>query len=262
MIDRLIKILPVALISIIALTATFSIIGNRHSKRTTVEMANAAVAITSPSERSGGTGVILASTPAESYILTNNHVCHVVVNGGIVKTDNDKKYEVVSYRPSAMHDLCLITVKADLGVTTAIADKAPELYEDASIAGHPNLFPSVITHGHFSKHERGDVVIGTRECTEEEKRSGAAMFCMFMGGIPVVKSYEMQLVTATIMAGSSGSAVYNSRGQLSGLVFAGQGDLGYAFIVPYEYVAGFLNDEVEHVIPLFPNTTRSIASEL
>lgn len=259
--DRLIKSLPVILVSVIAFTITFSLVSNRNTKKTTAEMASAAVAITTPSERSGGTGVILESSSSESYILTNNHVCHVVVNGGIVKTDNNRKYEVVSYRPSAMHDLCLITVKADLGVNTAIANKAPELYEDAAIAGHPNLFPTVVTRGHFSKIDRGEVVIGTRTCTEEELHSGAAMFCLFMGGIPVVKSYEMQLVTATIMAGSSGSAVYNSRGQLSGLVFAGQGDLGYAFIVPFEYVEGFLNNELPTVVPLYPNTTRSIAVE-
>jgi len=55
------------------------------------------------------------------------------------------------------------------------------------------------------------------------------------------------LVTATIMPGSSGSGVFNEDMELSGLAFAGSGDLGYAWTVPYEDMMYFLNKELENL---------------
>jgi hypothetical protein len=92
-----------------------------------------------------------------------------------------------------------------------------------------------------------DILTEITPCKEEDVKANPLM-CLFFGGIPRVSTYEAQLVTATIQPGSSGSAVYNSRGEIAGLVFAGAGDLGYAIVVPYEFVANFLENE-QHVIP-------------
>jgi hypothetical protein len=70
------------------------------------------------------------------------------------------------------------------------------------------------------------------------------LYCAFIGGLPVIKEYQAQLVTALISPGSSGSAVYNTDGEISGLVFAGSKPLGYAFIVPISFVRYFLTEEV------------------
>ena len=48
-----------------------------------------------------------------------------------------------------MHDLCLLTVQANLHVRTKVADRSPNSFEAASISGHPSLFPTIITKGHF-----------------------------------------------------------------------------------------------------------------
>ena len=54
------------------------------------------------------------------------------------------------------------------------------------------------------------------------------------------------------MPGSSGSAIYNEKGEISALVFAGQGDLGYAFAVPVEYIYAFLGTEISSLEIQYP----------
>lgn len=207
-------------------------------------LANKTVAVVRLDGRSGGTGVILSSSDKESQILTNSHVCGVVTHGGYVITDDGIKHPVNSIKRSLTHDLCLVKVLEDLHQATIVAEHAPEIYSDAIVAGHPALYPTVITRGHFSQLTNIQIMIGVRACTEEDLQNpDNAINCMFTGEVPIIKEYRAQLVSATIMAGSSGSAVYNDKGELSGLVFAGRGDIGYGFIVPFEYLLFFLKIE-------------------
>lgn len=215
--------------------------GETIRPKTTSEMSQTSVKIVRNDRRSGGTGVILKSTPSESTILTNGHVCGVVENGGLVITD-DAEHSVTSYKKSEAHDLCLITVAANLHVNTVIADSAPRTYSDAAASGHPGLLPNVVTRGHFSGREIIEVMTGLRECEDKDYKDNG-LLCILLGGIPQIKRYESQVVTATIKPGSSGSAVFNEDGEISALVFAGSGDIGYAYTVPYEAIANFVNKE-------------------
>lgn len=200
----------------------------------------------------GGSGVVITNMPTFSTILTNKHVCEVVQNGGIVSTTQGKKALVISYATDIVHDLCLIEVASDLGVSAKLASAAPKLFSEAIVSGHPNLLPNVVSKGHFSGTKIIQVLTGMTPCTKElvEKNPDIAGVCLFFGGLPIVKTYESQLVTAMIMAGSSGSAVYNESGEISGLVFAGSNGLSYAYTVPYEYVKGFVNnrESLEYVL--------------
>ena len=208
----------------------------------TVSRTASTVMITNSAETSGGSGVILSSATTESKILTNAHICRVVKDGGVVKTSLQEKYLVDSYIVSPDHDVCMITVKTDLGVNTDLASRAPEIMDSASISGHPALLPNVISKGHFAQRKVIYLLHSIRECTKEDRQDAKlGLFCMFFGKLPVFKAYESRVVTATIMGGSSGSAVYNWRNQISGLAFAGNGKgLSFAFAVPYEYVASFV----------------------
>lgn len=202
------------------------------------------VMITNRAVNHGGTGIILKSDKNESTILTNDHVCKVVKgSGGIVRTAFGD-YQVSSILESELSDLCLLTVAADLGINTKVAKVGPSFYDKAVISGHPALMPNVLSTGHFSGRSIIQVMTGFRPCTDDENSNPTlGMICAFFGGFPVVKSYESVLVTATIMPGSSGSGVYNKNNQLSGVVFAGSGELGYAWTVPYEQVVNFLTIE-------------------
>lgn len=233
------------LLAVILLVTGCALVGAGGHKRSphlpvnNNEYAKTAVMITSEAERSGGTGVILDSSPGVSHILTNKHICQLVQTGGKVITDNGQRYPVDGYRVYTKHDLCLIEVNVDLGVNIKVAEQGPDDYDTSIVVGHPHLLPTMITVGHFSQSRMIQLMVGLKECDGTEKDEDA-MMCMFIGGKPIIKSFQAHATSSLIMPGSSGSAVYNSKGELSGLVFAGNQGLGYGFLVPWNYVNDFL----------------------
>lgn len=210
----------------------------------------ASVMITNRAMNSGGTGIIYRSYGSRSEVLTNAHVCRILEKGGVVKSSSGV-FQVLSYSPSTNSDLCMVTVATDLGIDTYLSNNMPKFYDYIFVSGHPALFPNVVTEGHLSGRDILPVLVGIRPCTEEDLNSDKALLCMFLGGIPIVKTYESVLVTATIMPGSSGSGVYNKKNELIGVVFAGSGELGYAWTVPYEQVRAFLYKEYPKLKPTY-----------
>lgn len=221
---------------------------------TAAEAASVTVTVLKGDMTGGGTGVILSSSKNKSLVLTNAHVCKLVENGGVVITDHGSKHSVSGYKISKQHDLCMIQVSSNLGHETHIANESPKDYEAAMISGHPSLLPTVVTYGHFSSHLVIEVITDIRPCKEEDYKKDP-LICLFFGGIPVLTSYQSRLVTATIQAGSSGSAIYNDDGEISGLVFAGSGDISYAFAVPYEAISNFVEKEQYELDFKKPNNT-------
>lgn len=213
------------------------------------DVTQSSVMIVRSDRKSGGTGIILSSSNTESTILTNSHVCRVIENGGLIVAKSGE-HRIFSFKHSQTHDLCLVKVKANLGINTAISNRKPRsYYEKAFISGHPSLLPNVVTSGHFSGNMIIQVLTGFKKCEEEDFRNpDTGLLCLFMGGFPIVKEYESTLVTATIMPGSSGSGVYNDDMELSGVAFAGSGQLGYAWTVPFEDMHYFLDVEQEQLI--------------
>lgn len=207
--------------------------------QTNPEYAKTSVSITLENKRSGGSGVILKSTPNASFILTNRHVCELIQLGGIVNADQGT-YPVSSFRVYTKHDLCLVKVLVDLHENNSLAEKAPKVYSEAIAVGHPALLPTMITKGHYANKMPISLVVGSRDCDGTETSQEDRFFCAFTGLKPIIITLEAQPITATIMAGSSGSGVFNERGEIAGLVFAGAQGLSYGFIVPHEYVKDFL----------------------
>lgn len=254
MFKNVFKAVSVTFIPVAILTTALFFAASEHNN-----IANSTVMVTRNDGRSGGTGVILNSHNSFSEILTNGHVCEVVKNGGLVTTTKGESHSVTGYKASNEHDLCMISVSANLQTQTNLASNSPNPYEHAYVSGHPHLYPNVVTEGHFSGEKIIEVMMGFKDCTEQDYADpGKAVVCGALGKLPQIKRFETQLVTATIMPGSSGSGVYNSNKLLSGLVFAGAGDLSYAFIVPYNYVYNFVNDESKTLEYEKPNTQLSI----
>ncbi len=202
------------------------------------------VTITNIAGTSGGSGTVLQSSDTLSLILTNSHVCNVVKHGGKV-TGPAGSFIVSAFGQSKVHDLCMVAVEGNLKAETKIADRPPvAYYESASISGHPQLMPTVVTKGHFSGRKTIQVMRGMKPCTSDQANDpNTGLICALIGGLPDVMQYDATLVTATIMPGSSGSGVYNSKKELSAVAFAGEGNLGYAWAVPYESVVNFIRVE-------------------
>lgn len=199
-----------------------------------------AVMVTNAEESSGGTGVIYRSGFKGTFVLTNRHVCQLLKEGGYVI--NDAKYPVKAYKASQVHDICYVWVDSNLGVDTVLAPKAPELYSKAYVSGHPSLYPHVLSEGYISETMKIDIVIDTRDCTKEEFAENPFQ-CIFEG-FPIVEELEASLVSALIAPGSSGSAVFNDKGEIIGLAFASNSrSLAYALVVPWEYVNNFVDAE-------------------
>lgn len=206
------------------------------------EFARTSVRILNSEMNSGGSGVILNSTAFGSTVLTNKHVCRLIETGGYV-VRGETSYMIDSYKKYGKHDLCLVSVIYDFGITTKVAASRPKDFSKAYVSGHPGLMPSVLTTGYFSGREIVSLIVGFKEC-DKNTPDEYILYCIFMGGIPMIQRFHSQLVTATILPGSSGSAVFNEDREIAGLVFAGNGEgLMYAYIVPHEYVVDFLENQ-------------------
>ena len=218
---------------------------------TTAEFAKTAVKITNKAQTSGGSGVIFESNMFNSYVLTNRHVCEILKTGGVVSTDKET-YNVVAFKTSKVHDLCVVKVGDNMHVNTVVASDEPEIYSRAHISGHPHLLPHVVTHGDFSGKLVIDIVVEVRPCTAEEVAKHP-LECLFFGH-PVTDTLEAQLVSATILPGSSGSAVFNDKGEICGLAFAGDSrELSYALIVPQPFLVNFVEYEINSLPWQYPN---------
>lgn len=186
--------------------------------QTNQELFHVSVLITNMEESGGGSGVILHSEKDHSLILTNRHVCVGIGEAGIVHDSEHKKHLILEKKLDSRHDLCLIRVSGDLGVDVIIAGENPKPADDLVIVGHPMLLPTIITKGHFSD----SMIISV----------------MDEGGIVL---REAVVASALISPGSSGSPVFNAKGELAGMVFAGFGNLSYGFLVPIDYIRSFVS---------------------
>lgn len=224
-------------------------------------MTHATVMITNLAENSGGTGTILASSTDQSIILTNSHVCEVVKKGGTVHSYLGKHF-VVSYVQSQSHDLCVISVKDNLKVQTPIATRETGAYDEAYVSGHPQLMPTIVTKGWFSTNIVVKVMTKLNKCTKEQEQNvDTGLFCLILGGIPVIKTYESTPVSALIQPGSSGSAVYNTYGEIQAVIFAGSGEIGYGLTVPHKYVTEFLFKEYQKSPTTRPELETDLGSQ-
>lgn len=223
-----------------------------------LRLPDVTVRITNLEQNSGGSGSIIVHSPTHSFVLTNAHVCEVVKNGGYVQTDSEQNYPVVSFRQSKEHDLCLIRVNSDLKVSADIAENPPERYSVSYTSGHPRLLPTIITKGHFSGKQLIRVLVGAKECTEEDRRNpDTAFVCAIVGRLPLIKTYSSQVTSNLIQPGSSGSAVFNAQGEVSSVIFAGSGELSFAFAVPYEHIVSFIAQEYRGLKDQIPDSTNS-----
>lgn len=214
------------------------------------------VKITELTKSHGGSGTIVYSSDTLSVVLTNRHVCGVIVNGGLVTKTNQRSYAVDSFHISETHDLCLVRVSKNLNANTNLSNNPPSQYDEISVSGHPNLLPHVITKGHVSDRANVAIFKELAKCDETKTDEMYLKICAFFGGMPTFEYFDATLVSATIMPGSSGSGVFNEKNELVAVVFAGRGELSYGYVVPYEYVKRFIDEELYLLLSQQKNWTK------
>lgn len=227
------------------------------------EMIRNTVKITNIAGNSGGSGSIVAADDSGSSILTNAHVCQVVRHGGVIHTQDGIEAFVQTYKQSETHDLCLIRVLKNLGHAARVATTPPSYYSKAISSGHPQLLPLMLSEGYFSDEKTIQVLIDMRECNDADKADPTlGIFCAVFGKLPVLKNYESTVVSVLVQPGSSGSAIYNSDGEISAVVFAGSGDMSFGFAVPHRYVWNFLTVEQHGLPEQKPDYSQNLADLL
>jgi len=218
----------ILLVSILTIGASASAKTSRP--KTIADMKETSVRIIDVKMKSGGTGSILQSTEKATYILTNKHVCRLIEQGGNVLY-KDEMTKITHYKKFPEHDLCLIRIEANLKVSLKISQDPAKVSDVSIVSGHPNLLPHLSSQGHLSEIKEIELLAGVIPC--EGKEGENPLFCIFLGGMPVITKLEAQLISNLVMPGSSGSAVFNTKGEVIGVVFAGNGEgLSYGYMVP------------------------------
>lgn len=211
--------------------------------KTVKELKQVTAQISNQGMNSGGSGSVIQVGINGSVILTNGHVCDAAEPGWIVTVDGvHSKINKIKYFDK--HDLCLIHVPKNFGKSVNLSKRIPNATEKSVVSGHPMMMPQIVTEGHFSDELEIEVMIDIRECTKEEEAQ-YGFECAF--GMPVTKVYKSQVTSNLIQPGNSGSAVFNEKGEVAGVVFAGAGELGFAFIVPALYVSYFVQNNEAYV---------------
>jgi S1-C subfamily serine protease len=237
------------LLAILFATSGFLAGCSTFSEQQEVAEIESAVSVVSDAG-GGGSGVVLSSSSSASYILSNRHVCQGMAGGGYVTTKTGMRSRIAAMKMSKNHDLCLVKVNRNLYLKTSVAQSESKRGDLAVVVGHPHLLPQIEAVGKFTGFMDVTMMIGVERCTEEDlsKPGDEGMMCAIFGVKPIVETFETQAISSIIAPGNSGSGVFNSKGELVNLVFAGVGgSLSHGITVPNGYVRSFLKTEASRL---------------
>lgn len=204
------------------------------------------VEIRDPAQKKGGGTGFLVNTPSgNTFILTNNHVCGLGNEAGMLLIDQEYYAQIVASSPD--HDLCLVSNPLNWDGISVASDSRDG--QDVYIVGHPLLEPLALVKGQISGTMNVPIFIGYNlPCDGKNDKkidlSDDVMAAFFGITSACVRTYEAQATTLNILPGNSGSPVVNHEGRIVGVAFAGREDgPGRGYIVPLKYIQKFLSDK-------------------
>lgn len=209
--------------------------------------------------RGGGTGFQVVAPSGVSYLLTNAHVCEAFPEGSVNAQLGDgrimpRRILEISDRT----DLCL--VEGIPGMDGLKLASNVDIGQTLALIGHPVLQPLSISLGDIvgqgieefpyapiapsdmSDRERARYpdLMSEAECKSKPKFKVKEMETFF-GSVPIcVLSIQAYKTTIIAFPGNSGSPVVNFWGNLSGVLYAGNGRTNWGLVVPLESIKEFL----------------------
>lgn len=200
--------------------------------------------------RSGGTGFAVITPNGNLVTLTNAHVCRVAENDEMhALIDGSNQYVTLRViEISNEYDLCVLSA-LPLYTGLSLAGSFSR-NDDIAIIGHPHLEPLTLQTGAATNAQNVTLVIGSN-WTEHFCNSAKGEYldlsqdyvAAFMG----LKSYCIKTyfnvvrVTTRIFPGNSGSPAVNFFGSVVGIVFAGNSETNWGFVVPLHQIKDFLS---------------------
>ncbi|MBO4216610.1 MAG: trypsin-like peptidase domain-containing protein [Clostridia bacterium] len=207
--------------------------GNEYSYKKMIELTeNSVVEITTSSLVSGtfiqqyvasgaGSGIIVTE---DGYIVTNHHVVEDAISIS-VKLANGEKYDATLIGSDSENDIAVIKIDAT-GLSPATFGRSADLVKgDVVIAiGNPlGSLGGTVTQGIISALERSITIDG--------------------------ETMDLLQTTAAINPGNSGGGLFNSAGELIGIVNAkssGSGIEGLAFAIPIDNAVPVIEDLINY----------------
>lgn len=194
-------------------------------------------------ENSGGTGFAVRSLSGKLYTVTNAHVCNITDKSYLLAARGGVKLRLQIIEILEEADLCIlqgIPFMKGLKVADALS-----LFEGVYVVGHPRLQPINMTAGWV----RTRVYVPIAYCNIAssklrvqvlpDRRKNAKPLLDFEDA-SCIKEMDSIMTNNDSQPGNSGSAVLNDRGEVVGVLFAGDSN-GTSLIVPLNYLHALLS---------------------
>lgn len=196
----------------------------------------------------GGTGFQIKHL-GKKYIITNAHVCDMYQGGSmatlLLPDGSMTKSPILEV--SEETDLCAIKGIESLGVIPI--GNSVSIGEGIYTVGHPHLMPLNVAPGDILGQQVFQVGLGVigmditkEQCSKPKNRIVSVDMGMFGSMDVCIEEVNAYQTTSVTLPGNSGSPVVNWKGEVIGVLFAGDNDVHWGLVITLYDLKDFINN--------------------